>query len=125
MSFGASGNGFDQFDAVAKRIAELQPLIARDRYSVENLYAGGHEPYSPRGYVRNRIRHMRLGCPPLDPVLGANVHLIATDLEPETSAALQGCRLLHLRESEDSAVKCPRLGNSIGRDRNLHVVDAD
>jgi hypothetical protein len=59
------------------------------------------------------------------PVLDADVELLAAEREPDAAAAVEGLRLLHLREPEKPAEEAARLRLTAGRSRELDVVEAD
>ena len=114
--------GFEEFDAVPKRVAKFEALVIGNRNAIDHFTAGGREPVPPAGQILYEICYVRL-CPrAIDPVLSTKMYLKVTELQPESAASRERLRFWHLDEPKHTAVEgsCFVLGSD--RYADLRVV---
>jgi hypothetical protein len=84
-----SNSWLDEFDAVAKWIAKLKPVIAFDGNGVGHFDALCFERATLRRHIIHLIRKVRLGLRAVDAGFRAHMHLHVADLQPEPAAMLK------------------------------------
>src|SRR5579875_1575236 len=79
----------DELDTVAKRIAELESIIAGNGNAVQNFDAPRREAPPPGGQIAHLISQVRLGHGPVHTRLRSDMDLPVTRLKPEPAAPTQ------------------------------------
>lgn len=114
-----------KFDAIPKRIAEFKSSHARELDTVLRINADCLKAGSPSFQILDLIRDMRFCNPTVDVILGADVKLSISNLEPESSASRELIRFRDLFQPENAAVKFSGFIFSTFRDGYLSVVDCE
>lgn len=114
-----------KFNAIPKRIAEFKSSHAGDLDTVLWLDAVCLKARSPTFQILDLISNMRLRSPTVDVILGADMKLAISDLEPESSASGELLRFGNLFQTENAAVKFSGFIFSTFRDGYLSVVDCE
>ena len=83
----------DHLNAVAERIAKLDPAQTGQGDAIKDLDPRCLEPHTPRGKIVHLIGDMGLTTVPIDAVLCTDVDLPVANCEPEAATTLENFRL--------------------------------
>lgn len=110
-----------QFNIVPKRITEMEPLIIRDLWLLNDRPLVRLDPPPPIGQVGDLKRDM---CPrfPLDPVFQTNMQLKIARMQPD-SVRFENRRAVNRLESHEPNVKLPRSLQRRHRDVQLSMIN--
>jgi hypothetical protein len=119
------GDFLQKFHSIAERIAKLEPAVAWNRNTVDDLTARRMEFLSPPFKVRDQVSHMSFCTLAFNAVLGTKMYLNVAKLQPKPAASGKRRGFCDLFKTHYSTVE----GTSgvLGRNRNadLDVVDSD
>src|SRR5437762_10447899 len=83
----AGAVGPDDFEAVAKRVAHVEAVEARELGLLDQLESRGGEPAAELADVGHLVRQVRTGCGAVDAVFEPDVQRAIADFEPDQVVA--------------------------------------
>lgn len=113
---------FEKLDAIAERVAELEPVVSGDRNAVDHLATYTNELFPPRVEIFDQISQMPARLSAVDAVLDSEMNLKFSELKPKSTAAGERLWLRYFNEAKHAAIKVASLVFRTNRNTDLDVM---